>query len=168
MKVQALAFLSLLVLSGSAFAEGGCDPGYTPVNNGQNWTCIPGGNDTSTVQPQSNSTKRPSGYWEKTWGAIAPSPKGGVLGTAVGAKTKQAAERLALSDCKAKGGGACKVNLAYHNQCAVMIVGDKYLTSYSNATIEEAANRGLKECNADNTGCRVYYSACTEPIYRQY
>lgn len=111
---------------------------------------------------------QPTGWWEKTWGAIAPSPVGGVLGTALGASSKEEAERLALADCKAKGGGACEVNLAYHNQCAVMIVGDKYLTSYGNATIEEATSRGLEACRKDNTNCRVYYSACTEPIFHKY
>jgi hypothetical protein len=111
---------------------------------------------------------QPTGWWEKTWGAIAPSPVGGVLGTALGARSKEEAERLALDDCEAKGGRACEVNLAYHNQCAVMIVGDDYLTSYSNATIEEATRRGLRECSKDNSNCRVYYSACTEPIFHKY
>lgn len=119
-------------------------------------------------QAPAQQAPKPAGYWEKTWGAIAPSPVGGVLGTALGASSKEEAERLALADCEAKGGGACEVNLAYHNQCAVMIVGDNYLTSYSNATIEEATARGLRECGKDNTNCRVYYSACTEPIFHHY
>ena len=54
---------------------------------------------------QQQPPPQPTGYWEKTWGAIAPSPKGGVLGTALGASSKEEAERLALEDCKAKGGG---------------------------------------------------------------
>ncbi|MEB3790640.1 hypothetical protein [Acinetobacter sp. IK40] len=45
-----LLCLGLLGLSGSVYAEGGCPNGMTPVNNGQNWTCIPGGNDTPLQQ----------------------------------------------------------------------------------------------------------------------
>lgn len=108
---------------------------------------------------------RPTGWWEKTWGAIAPSPKGGVLGVSTGASSKAAAERLALTDCKTKGGKACFVDLAYHNQCAVMIVGNKFISSFSNATVTEASARGLARCRTNDTNCTVYYSACTEPIY---
>lgn len=111
---------------------------------------------------------RPTGWWETTWGAIAPSPVGGVLGTAVGASTKEEAEQRALQDCIAKGGGACAVDLAYHNQCAVMILGDKFISTYSNATIEEASERGLARCRSRDTNCSVYYSACTEPIFHKY
>ncbi|QDH71345.1 DUF4189 domain-containing protein [Lysobacter alkalisoli] len=59
----------------------------------------------SQQQMQQPLPPQPTGWWETTWGAIAPSPVGGVLGTAVGAKSEKEAERLALADCKAKGGG---------------------------------------------------------------
>lgn len=170
MKVQELLMLGLLMFSETTLAEGGCPAGYTPVNNGQNWTCIPGGNDTpAQQQPQESSLPpQPSGYWEKTWGAIAPSPVGGVLGTAVGASSKEEAERLALVDCKAKGGRACEVNLVYHNQCAAMVVGDKRLKLYGAGTIQEAADLAMSECEKSDANCEVYYSACTEPIFHKF
>lgn len=118
----------------------------------------------SPVQPP----PRPSGYWEKTWGAIAPSPKGGVLGAAVGAKSKLDAESLALADCKAKGGADCQVQIAYQNQCAVMVLGDKVFNLSSAASIQEAATSGLQRCSKEDTNCRVYYSACTEPVFYHY
>lgn len=118
--------------------------------------------------PKNQAPPQPTGYWVKTWGAIAPSPKGGILGTAVGADSKAEAERLALADCKKKGGTECEVDLAYHNQCAVMILGQKFINTFSNATIKEASERGLKHCQSNDTNCRVYYSACTEPYFVEY
>ncbi|QDH71346.1 DUF4189 domain-containing protein [Marilutibacter alkalisoli] len=48
---------------------------------------------------------QPTGWWETTWGAIATSETGGALGTALGASNESEAKQIALSDCKAKGGG---------------------------------------------------------------
>ena len=101
-------------------------------------------------------------------GAIAPSPEGGVLGTAVGAKNKHEAERQALADCQAKGGEACKVAVAYHNQCAAMILGEKTYNLVRAVSIEEAEQIGFKDCMKDNSNCRIYYSACTEPVFHRY
>ncbi len=111
---------------------------------------------------------RPTGYWEKTWGAIAPSPVGGVLGTAIGASSKVDAERQALADCKKKGGRACKVELAYYNQCAVMTLGDKYLGTAHAESIERASEIGIIACKETDTNCTVYYSACTSPIFHNF
>lgn len=168
MRLQVVLLLCLIGASGVAFAEGGCPQGMTPVNNGQNWTCIPGGNDAGNGQAQQNAPPRPTGWWEKTWGAIAPSPKGGVLGTAVGASSKDEAERLALADCEAKGGGACKVQVAYHNQCGVMVLGTNELFTARAGSIKDVEDQGLNYCRKHDTNCRVYYSACTEPVFHRY
>lgn len=93
---------------------------------------------------------------------------GGVLGTAQGASSKEEAERLALEDCEVKGGSACKVDLAYHNQCAVMVVGDKIFNTAHAASVEEAADLGMRQCQRESGNCRVYYSACTEQIFHKY
>lgn len=155
-----------VMLCGSVVAQDSNpnSPAYHALHNAQSPNYVGPSTEPAPVQ----QPPQPTGYWEKTWGAIAPSPAGGILGTALGASSKEEAERLALADCKQKGGGACQVNLAYQNQCAVMIVGDKYLTSYSNATIDQAKERGLTECQKDNSNCRVYYSACTEPKFHRY
>ncbi|WP_242162769.1 DUF4189 domain-containing protein [Lysobacter sp. M15] len=137
----------------------------------------PGGNGVAPtplcywkVQPQEQQQQppQPTGYWEKTWGAIAPSPVGGVLGTSLGASSKEEAERLALEDCKAKGGGACEVRIAYHNQCAVMVLGDNVYRTARAGSIEAAAKVGIDACSKEDTNCRVYYSACTEPVFHKY
>ena len=174
-----LLWLGLLGLSGSAYAQAphvcGGGPGPNEVMAGMN----PGGHGVGPTplcywKQQSQhggsqqSAPQPTGYWVKTWGAIAPSHVDAILGTSIGADSKAEAERLARMDCFRKGGKACGINLSYYIQCAAMIVGDIYVNSYSNATIEQAKNRGLKDCQKDDTNCRVYYSACTEPRFIKY
>jgi hypothetical protein len=164
LKLRSVLTLALLVTGGTVDAQGPPvnSPDYHAIHNAQS-PYYQGPRPAQQAAPD-----RPTGYWQKTWGAIAPSPVGGVLGTAVGASSKKEAERLALEDCKAKGGEACKVNLAYHNQCAAMVLGDKFFNSFSNATIEEAVRRGLNDCKENDTNCEVYYSACSEPIFYRY
>jgi hypothetical protein len=165
-----LLCLGLLGLSGSVYAEGGsCPSGYYPVGGQGAQGCAPIPNyNNGRQQGGSQPPPRPTGYWVKTWGAIAPSPKGGVLGTAVGADSKAEAERLALADCKKKGGQSCQVDLAYHNQCAAMILGDKTYNVAHAASVDEASRIGIKLCYNKNGACSVYYSACTEPRFVKY
>lgn len=110
-------------------------------------------------------TTQPIGYWQKTWGAIATDGARGLLGVVVGADSEVEAKRLALRDCEAKGGD-CKVEIAYFNQCAALVTGDK-LFNVSNAhSIARASELGLELCREEkDTNCRVYYSACSEPIF---
>lgn len=118
--------------------------------------------------PAAPQAPRPTGYWQKTWGAIAPSGLDAVLGTAVGAKSRKEAEQLALADCKAKGGAGCGIQLAYHNQCGVMAIGSKRLFTASAGTVEEARAYGIELCERKDINCSIFYSACTEPIFHSY
>ena len=111
---------------------------------------------------------QPTGYWQKTWGAIAPSSVGGVLGTAVGAGSKREAKRLALADCQAKGGRSCRVDVAYQNQCVSMVTGDKTYSWARAASVAQATKLAMDDCNKDNESCDIYYFACTEPIFYTY
>ena len=151
-----------------------CPSGIPAANNP---ACLPPSDPLSpyyqgggAVQQQAapQLPPQPTGYWVKTWGAIAPSPKGGVLGTAVGADSKAEAERLALSDCKKKGGQSCKVDNAYFNQCIAMVVGENEYSWARAGSISEAIKIGEKDCKSVNTNCRVHYSACTEPRFVKY
>ncbi len=119
----------------------------------------------SQAQPEPSP---PTGYWQKTWGALAPSPQGGVLGVALGASTKQEAERLALADCKRQGGPACEVSIAYHHQCVAMVVGDKTYVTFRAQTDAKARDFAMLSCRKKNSECGVYYSACTEPIFHKF
>lgn len=168
MKRQALLLLCVIAASKPVLAEGGCPHGMTPVNNGQNWTCIPGGNDQAGGQEAQQQPPQPTGWWEKTWGAIAPSPKGGAVGVALGANSKEEAERLALADCESKGGGACEIGMSYRNQCAAMVLGTRKYFTTSAASIDQAERDGIQYCKESDDNCRVYYTACTEPVFHRY
>lgn len=180
MKLRALLILVLASIANNAVAQSqaphvcGAGPGPNEVMAGM----APGGSGVAPTplcywksqsqQSSQQSTPQPTGYWEKTWGAIAPSPKGGVLGTALGASTKEEAERLALADCEAKGGESCQVDLVYQNQCAAMVIGDKRLRLQGAESIEAASELAMSRCNESDSNCRVYYSACTEPVFHKY
>lgn len=175
--VSTLATLAFSLISGSAAAQQaphvcGAGPGPNETMAGVQ-PAGPGVAPTPLCYWKSGAEgqqvpAQPTGYWEKTWGAIAPSPVGGVLGTAVGASSKEEAERIALADCKAKGGGACEVKLAYHNQCGVMVLGDKKFFTAHGSSEKEAAKEGIEYCKASDSNCSVYYSACTEPVFHKY
>lgn len=139
--------------------------GVQPGGNGMAPTPLCYWKQGQSSQPQS-APSQPTGWWEKTWGAIATSESGGALGTALGASTREEALEIALADCKAKGGGGCEAEFAYFNQCAAMVLGTKFLRMYGAENAQIAANRGLSECG--HRDCRVYYSACTEPVFHRY
>lgn len=177
MKFHNLLMLVALALAGTVSAQSqaphvcGAGPGPNEVMAGMS----PGGNGVASAplcywkaQEQESGSPQPTGYWEKTWGAIAPSPLGGVLGTALGASSKEEAERLALADCTAKGGGACEVQIAYHNQCGVMTVGEKKFFTASAGSESEAKAYGLELCEKEDNNCSVYYAACSEPIFHRF
>jgi hypothetical protein len=104
MRLRALLGIGLLAMGAAASAQDYPvnSPAYHAVHNPQS---------PYYTGPRQQQPPQPTGYWETTWGAIAPSPVGGVLGTAVGAHSKEEAERLALEDCKAKRGGRAKWKL---------------------------------------------------------
>ncbi|WP_392389941.1 DUF4189 domain-containing protein [Acinetobacter courvalinii] len=59
-------------------------------------------------------------------------------------RSKRQAEKAALTECRAKGGKKCEVDLAYYNQCAVMVTGDN---SYLSRCCVE--RRGYPNCYAE-------------------
>jgi hypothetical protein len=155
-----LAFC-FLATSGYAMAEGGhCPPGFYPISSPGVMGCapIPGyGDGSQSSQPVPQE-------WQTRWGAIAVDGGKGSLGTAVGMQSEGEAVSAAMMECRAKGGDNCEVDLTYHNQCGVMILGSSKLNTASAATIEEATQVGMKTCAAADTNCRVYYSDCSYPV----
>jgi hypothetical protein len=160
----ALLTVFLLGVSGFAWAEGGCPSGMIPYRGTDISSCgpIPAGyySDSDSDDDVPQSVASPA-RWMTTWGAIAADAASASLGTVVGMPSEQEARRAALAQCRAKGGEKCEVDLAYHNQCAVMILGSKTYNTASAQTIERATLLGMKTCNADDTNCRVYYSDCS-------
>ncbi|WP_190238574.1 DUF4189 domain-containing protein [Marilutibacter maris] len=174
MKLQMLLVMGLLV-SGGAHAQMNNNQYHQQQQRIQNQNHAAEQNRMGYMTQQQQMQQQlpppppqPTGWWETTWGAIAPSPVGGVIGEALGASSKEEAERTALADCEAKGGGACRVDIAYHNQCAVMVVGEKFLNTARAGSVDEASDLGVSYCEEKDRNCRVHYSACTEPVFHRY
>ncbi|SFK98586.1 protein of unknown function [Lysobacter sp. cf310] len=143
---------------GMARAEGGtCPPGFYPQNGPGVLGCAPipdGGAESVGSGPK----------WATRWGAIATDGANAAFGAASDIPRKRAAQKEALAQCKARGGQACKVDLVYYNQCAVMITGDFKYLSQGAESVRVATEVGMKRCGELDAGCRVYYSGCSLPV----
>lgn len=148
-----------LVVHVRAHAEGGCPPGQYP-QQGQGWqTCVPiPGADQGTTQPTTNP-----GRWQVSWGALATYEPGGVLGEATGLGSKSEAERAALSDCKAKGGTSCKLEVSYQNACAALAGSATGYVVVSDPDLPAAESDALSTCSrAGYPNCHISYTACSK------
>jgi len=179
MTIRNVRFASIPLLCFVAFlahAEGGCPSGMYPIGGQGVQGCAPipgaqaGGVSAPSTAP---APPRPLGEWIKTWGAVASPSKGNMGGASVNELTETAAKRKAVEHCKQNGGGLCKIDFVYQNQC-VSAVSSPELTSsgtkyVSAATKEEAIEVALQDCRkAGGTQCQSIYSACSVPYFRKY
>lgn len=145
---------------GLVHAEGGCPPGSFPIGGRSVAACAPIPGYGNQQAPQ-----LPVPQWERRWGAIATDAPKGVIGVTVDKQSKREASEAAIGDCQQQGGVNCKIDVAYDNQCAVLIVGAKGYNTPNAPTVEEATELGMKTCReAGSTNCRVLYSACSRPV----
>jgi hypothetical protein len=158
----------LTILMGFGFtavlhAEGGCPAGMIPYSGTDISSCGPMPPGYYQQLPSQAPTASPL-RWESRWGAIATDGTKGILGAATDAADKLSAEKKAMADCLAKGGLACKIQVSYANGCAAMIVGNRGFSTANGSTEDEAIRKSTKICSADgDTGCRIYYIACSHP-----
>ncbi|MCC4589505.1 DUF4189 domain-containing protein [Xanthomonas sp. NCPPB 1067] len=171
MNVKIFAFLLVLTSAFSAAAEQGCPPGQYPIGGQGVAACAP--------IPQGGSGQqdpKPIGKWIKTWGSVAHDPKNGILGVSLGKLSKREAEKDALNKCLEGGGASCKVWESYQNQCAAIagpqkdgrdVPGAPYFAR--GPSLEDVENRAKDGCaSASGFRCGVLYSACSEPIFKNY
>ena len=159
MRTSLSVLMLALTWSGLAAAEGGCPPGQYPYETPQARQCVP-------IPGGSTSASQSSAVYEDRWGAIAVdgSVSAGGIGTSTNMPSKRKAEKAAIAQCRATGGGnGCEVDLSYYNQCAVIASGDRYMQSFSGAAIESTSQRALEACNRKTTNCTIYYSGCSYP-----
>jgi hypothetical protein len=162
----ALVFFVSSPIKAQTHACGGA-PAGSEVQVGE----APGGNGVAptplcdwVTSNQSPRSQPPPARWSDQWGAIVTDNSKGLLGVSTNVASRSQAEQLALADCRAKGGNECRVDAAYTNQCAAMIVGDKHHGSASAATIDQAISLGIKACSdGGDTNCHVYYTGCSLP-----
>lgn len=166
MKMRILMVISFLSVSGFAWAEGGCPSGMIPYQGTDITSCGPIPDRYYGDSGSAQKPNEPSVRWAKTWGAITIDGVLGVMGTSTGKMSEREAKKAAMTDCYAKGGGAgCKkTRMTYRNQCAAIASGAESNNVSRADSIEKATALSMKECNASDTNCRIYYSACSEPI----
>jgi hypothetical protein len=158
-----LLFYLLLLATGFVHAEGVCPPGMFPTNPSgaqgpMGCAPIPGYNNRQQNQQQ------PPQIWEPRWGAIATDGDGGSFGASINAPDQESADQSALADCRArKGSSKCEIEIAYVNQCAAMVAGDVGYNTKAGLTIDLAIQAAMKVCNAADTHCYAYYTACSMP-----
>ncbi|MBK0025355.1 DUF4189 domain-containing protein [Stenotrophomonas sp. S48] len=179
MSIRIVRFATIPVFCFAAFlayAEGGCPPGMYPIGGQGVQGCapIPGAQGGGVRAPSTTPVPpRPLGEWIKTWGALARPSKGNMGGAVANELTEAAARRKAVENCEQNGGGECKVDFVYQNQC-VSAVSSPELTSrgtnyVSAATEDEAIKVALQDCRkAGGTQCQSIYSACSVPFFRKY
>lgn len=160
MKAKILLAMGLMGLNGSVWAQG-CPAGIPSAGNP---ACIPPDRENSPYYQGHGGSNRPAAprmIWADRWGAIATDGASASVGTVVSLSSKGKAEKAAMAQCRAKGGGGCKVIFAYYNQCAVVVTGNNQHLAQGAATIDEASRLGIEKCKALDTNCNVYYAECS-------
>ena len=160
----------LFLASSSVYAEGSCPPGLYPIGaaSGQSGpqSCAPIPGYNQQQQTQTESPSRLSSFsWASRWGAIATYAPTGVIGTSANAFNQKRAEERAMEDCTSKGGAKCKIEAAYSNGCAAVVVSNISYVVTTKPELKEAVSLGMKTCNdGGGKGCHVYYSECSLPL----
>ncbi|WP_194270565.1 DUF4189 domain-containing protein [Glaciimonas soli] len=107
--------------------------------------------------------QQPPPKWESRWGAIVTDSDKAIVGSASGSLSQDSAERSAISDCKAKGGAHCELQVSYANGCGAMILGDKAFDVDWGSTKAEAIQKATNVCSAASPNCHVYFTTCSPP-----
>jgi hypothetical protein len=160
-------FILLLSAMGALHAQNvtSCPPGMVPYGAG-----VCGYDQSQSQGAQQQIPAAPPPKWADKWGAIAlylpqggANPKG-VLGAATLQPSDSAAKQVALLDCQAKGGLDCRIKAVYRNECAALVAGNPDYNIADGVTTAAAVAKGMKICtDGGNTGCHVYYYACSLP-----
>jgi hypothetical protein len=154
-----LLVASLWMFLGSTALAQQCPPGQIAYGLG------PGLNMCGPDNRQPQAPQQPVEQWESRWGAIATDGPNDALGVATDKRSKREASQVAMQDCQSKGGVNCKIDIAYDNQCAVVVVGDGAYNVPNAATVDKAVELGMKTCRSSGrSNCHVYYSDCSLPV----
>ncbi|MCP3046280.1 DUF4189 domain-containing protein [Xanthomonas euvesicatoria pv. allii] len=164
-----IAIFSCLIFFAPGYAAAqGCPVGQYQIGGQGAVACAPIPQGASTQQDP-----RPSGKWLKTWGAIA-GDGGNNLGVSTGKLKKEDAQQVALMKCKESSQNDCSILFSYKNQCTAVSQPKepgKIITGISaDASIEVASKNAVALCRKNNHGadCYIVYTACTEPVFKEF
>lgn len=156
--LRIVALVLVCTAASAAWAEGGCPPGMVPYTAASPNACAP--------MPNSPAPRGAAGpRWASQWGALAFDAAAGIMGAASDTRSKREAKRIALEDCRARGGQACKVEMSYRDSCVVVVAGDRQSDTTTASSAERAAEIGLGACEArKDRRCQLYYAECSFPV----
>ena len=160
------AFATIIaILSMGPIVAMACPEGTVPVGGGnsgwQGCAPIPG------YGAGGQASSGPAPKWASRWGAIAigMGANGSTLGASAGMKNRRNAEKDAMKQCKAQGGGnSCRIEITYHNQCGVIAWGDNYYHIIRAPTERQATELALEYCSRKTNNCRVFHADCSYPV----
>lgn len=124
------------------------------------------GNGWEGCAPANESSQSSGQRWRTQWGSIAIDGSKDVVAASTQSRTKKISEKLALEECRQKGGDNCRIDLSYFNQCAAVIASPTSFYTQSAVTEDAAIERGLNRCRQSEHDCEVRYSACSLPSRR--
>jgi len=130
---------------------GGCVP--PPCTPGSPLPCNQSAPEQQQVAPA------PQPVWADRWGAIVIAEDTGDAGTASGRTSRTAAVEASMADCASYGAKRCKLELAYHNQCAAVAWSSNKHGTAGAPTESMAKSDALKYCG--EASCKIVYSGCS-------
>ncbi|WP_397608755.1 DUF4189 domain-containing protein [Silanimonas sp.] len=102
---------------------------------------------------------------EDRFGAIAISSSDGAYATSSNLPTREAAEREALAQCRARGGEACAVAGYHQNLCTTFAWGGGRYAINAAPTVESSREKSLRVCAEESGGdCEVIETFCSTPV----
>jgi len=162
--ILSMLLFGLMAFRVPAHAEGNCPPGYYPIGGQGVQGCAPYPNQGQQQQQPQNL---PSVVWESRWGAIATDEPHGVVGSSSGLTGENLARKLAMVDCRSKGGVNCTLQIVFSNGCGALLVGDKTFNLDVGETEGIAIQKAMDVCKDGDTGCHVYFTTCSPAVRTQ-
>lgn len=156
----AVLFISLLCLSPTLHAEGGCPSGMVPEGGQGAMSCRPlPGYSQGGAQAQ---PRVPSLHWVSRWGAIALDAQvTRFSGAAYNKASKQEAEQVAMKNCLDQGAKQCEIISAYANGCVALAGSESSFGVATGYTLPEAEREAVVQCR--DATCQIIYSRCSLP-----
>lgn len=161
-KFEALCLLLFAMNVIQAHAEGGiCPSGYYPIGGGASgWSgCAP---IPSRTEDASEATD-PGPRWQSKWGSVAVDGRTGGFGGSSAQSSKKNAEKLALSECRGRGGSHCVVVKSVRNTCEALAWGDSKYSVQWRSTEDAAKTEAMRDCNERTQNCDLIFSGCSYP-----
>ncbi|WP_414649257.1 DUF4189 domain-containing protein [Dyella sp.] len=160
-------FCIFMIAASGAQAEGGCPAGMIPASGNNINSCVPippGYYQQGSPPAQGTGAIYPKPVWADRYGAIAADLSPLTPGSSFNEVSRDAAEKAAIKSCHSNGGINCEVEISYGNGCVAMVVGRTRFNTRAGPTIEAAKRKAMEQCQSNDMGCYVFYSACSLPV----